>query len=104
MARPLTPAPGRSAFWPAHHVTTIEGRGTPAEPHPLQRAFLEEQAGQCGYCLSGIIISAKALLDHNPSPTRAEIVAVLDKHLCRCGAHTRIITAVQKTAAMGTPA
>jgi nicotinate dehydrogenase subunit A len=87
-----------------HHVTTIEGLGTPAEPHPLQRAFLEEQAGQCGYCLSGIIISAKALLDHNPSPTRAEIVAVLDKHLCRCGAHTRIVTAVQKTAAMGTPA
>jgi nicotinate dehydrogenase subunit A len=85
-------------------VTTIEGLGTPQEPHPLQRAFLEEQAGQCGYCLSGIIISAKALLDRNSSPTRADIVAALDKHLCRCGTHTRIIKAVQKAAAMGAPA
>ncbi len=85
-------------------VTTIEGLGTPDNPHPLQRAFLEEQAGQCGYCLSGIIISAKALLDRNPSPTRAEIVAALDKHLCRCGTHTRIIAAVQKAAFMGAPA
>ena len=87
-----------------HIVTTIEGLGTPKEPHPLQHAFLEEQAGQCGYCLSGIIISAKALLDRNPSPTRADIVAALDKHLCRCGTHTRIIKAVQKAAAMGAPA
>ena len=79
-------------------VTTIEGLGTPDAPHPLQRAFLEEQAGQCGYCLSGIIISAKALLDRNPLPSRADIVAALDKHLCRCGTHTRIIAAVQKTA------
>jgi nicotinate dehydrogenase subunit A len=82
-------------------VTTIEGLGSPAAPHPLQRAFLEEQAGQCGYCLSGIIISAKALLDRNPRPTRADIVAALDKHLCRCGTHTRIIAAVQKAAGMG---
>jgi nicotinate dehydrogenase subunit A len=81
-------------------VTTIEGLGTPEAPHPLQRAFLEEQAGQCGYCLSGIIISAKALLDRTPRPTRGEIVAALDKHLCRCGTHTRIITAVQKAALM----
>ncbi len=85
-------------------VTTIEGLGTPAAPHPLQRAFLEEQAGQCGYCLSGIIITAKALLDRNPHPTRGDIVAALDKHLCRCGTHTRIIAAVQKAAAMGAPA
>jgi nicotinate dehydrogenase subunit A len=85
-------------------VTTIEGLGTPENPHPLQRAFLDEQAGQCGYCLSGIIISAKALLDRNPSPTRADIVAALDKHLCRCGTHTRIIAAVQKAALMGAPA
>lgn len=87
-----------------HSVTTIEGLGTPIEPHPLQRAFLEEQAGQCGYCLSGIIVSARALLDRNPSPTRAEIVDALDKHLCRCGTHTRIIKAVQRAAAMGAPA
>jgi len=79
-------------------VITIEGLGTADAPHPLQRAFLEEQAGQCGYCLSGIIISAKALLDRAPLPSRAEIVAALDKHLCRCGTHTRIIAAVQKAA------
>jgi nicotinate dehydrogenase subunit A len=84
-------------------VTTIEGLGTPETPHPLQRAFLEEQAGQCGYCLSGIIISAKALLDRNAKPSRADIVAALDRHLCRCGTHIRIIAAVQKAALMGAP-
>ncbi|HTI82363.1 MAG TPA: (2Fe-2S)-binding protein [Acetobacteraceae bacterium] len=81
-------------------VTTIEALGTPAAPHPLQQAFLDEQAGQCGYCLSGIIMSAKALLDRNPSPSRAEIVQALDKHLCRCGAQPRILRAVEKAAAM----
>ena len=81
-------------------VTTIEGLGSAARPHPLQQAFLDEQAGQCGYCLSGILISAKALLDRNPSPTRAEIAAALDKHLCRCGAHPRILRAVEKAAGM----
>jgi nicotinate dehydrogenase subunit A len=86
------------------HVTTIEGLGASQAPHPLQRAFLHQQAGQCGYCLSGIIISAKALLDRNPRPTRADIVAALDNHLCRCGAHTRIIAAVQQAAEMGAPA
>lgn len=88
-------------------VTTLEGMGTPDHLHPLQRAFLEEQAGQCGFCLSGILVSAKALLDRNPSPTRADIVAALDKHLCRCGAHPRILRAVEKAAAMireGVPA
>ena len=65
----------------------------------LQQAFLEEQAGQCAYCLSGIIMSAKALLDRNPAPTRDDIVAALDKHLCRCGAHPRILRAVEKAAA-----
>jgi len=80
-------------------VTTVEGLGTPDDPHPLQRAFQDEQAGQCGYCLSGILISAKALLDRNPRPSRTDITAVLDKHLCRCGTHTRIIRAVQKAAA-----
>jgi nicotinate dehydrogenase subunit A len=81
-------------------VTTIEGIGSAAKPHPLQQAFLDEQAGQCGYCLSGILMSAKALLDRNPSPTRADIVTALDKHLCRCGAHPRILRAVEKAAAM----
>jgi nicotinate dehydrogenase subunit A len=79
-------------------ITTIEGLGSVARPHPLQQAFLDEQAGQCGYCLSGIVISAKALLDRNPSPTRADIVAALDKNLCRCGAHPRILRAVEKAA------
>jgi nicotinate dehydrogenase subunit A len=96
-ARELATVAGRS-------VTTIEGLGSPDAPHPLQRAFLEEQAGQCGYCLSGIIITAKALLDRNPEPSRADIVAALDKHLCRCGTHTRIIAAVRRAAQMGAPA
>jgi nicotinate dehydrogenase subunit A len=81
-------------------ITTIEGLGTAEQPHPLQRAFLDEQAGQCGYCLSGIIMRAKALLDHNPSPTRGDIMRALDKNLCRCGAHPRILRAVEKAAAM----
>jgi nicotinate dehydrogenase subunit A len=81
-------------------VTTIEGIGTAAAPHPLQTAFLDEQAGQCGYCLAGIIMSAKALLDRDPSPSRADIVAALDQHLCRCGAHPRILRAVEKAAAL----
>ena len=80
-------------------VTTVEGLGTPEKPHPLQQAFLEEQAGQCGYCLSGILISAKALLDRNPSPSRAEIARALDDNLCRCGTHNRILRAVEKAAA-----
>lgn len=79
------------------HVTTIEALGG---NHPLQHAFLDEQAGQCAYCLSGIIMSAKALLDRNPSPSRDDIVTALDKHLCRCGAHPRIIRAVVKAASM----
>ncbi len=79
-------------------VVTIEGLGTRAHPHPLQQAFLDEQAGQCGYCLAGILISAKALLDRNPSPTRREITAVLDDNICRCGSHARILRAVERAA------
>lgn len=81
------------------NVTTIEGLGSAAKPHPLQQAFLDEQAGQCGYCLGGILMSAKALLDRKPDPTRADIVEALDKHLCRCGAHQRILRAVERAAA-----
>jgi len=81
-------------------VTTVEGLGTPDRPHPLQRAFLDEQAGQCGYCLSGILISAKALLDKNPKPTRAEIAKALDDNICRCGSHNRILRAVERAAAL----
>jgi nicotinate dehydrogenase subunit A len=75
-------------------IVTIEGLGTRERPHPLQRAFLDLQAGQCGYCLSGILISAKALLDGNPAPTRSEIAAALDENICRCGSHNRILRAV----------
>ena len=81
------------------HVTTVEGLGSAEQPHPIQQAFLDEQAGQCGYCLSGIVMSTKALLDRNLRPGRAEIVAALDKHLCRCGAHQRILRAVERAAA-----
>lgn len=79
-------------------VLTIEGLGTPERPHPLQQAFLDEQAGQCGYCLAGILISAKALLDDNPSPSRREIALALDDNICRCGSHARILRAVEHAA------
>ena len=81
-----------------HAVETIEGIGDDTGLHPLQQAVLDEQAGQCGYCLSGIIMRAKALLDENPKPSRAEIVAALDRNLCRCGTHTRILRAIDKAA------
>ncbi len=76
-------------------VETIESLGE----HPLHKAFLDEQAGQCGYCLSGIMMTAKALLDANNNPGRTDIVTALDSNLCRCGAHPRIIRAVEKAAA-----
>ena len=81
------------------NILTIEGLGTPERPHPLQQAFLDEQAGQCGYCLSGILLSAKALLDRNPAPSRREIALALDDNICRCGSHHRILRAVEKAAA-----
>ncbi|WP_211862852.1 (2Fe-2S)-binding protein [Neoroseomonas soli] len=80
-------------------VTTVEGLGTPETPHPLQRAFLGEQAGQCGFCLSGILVAAAALLARDPDPEDAAIRAALDPHLCRCGSHNRIIRAVRRAAA-----
>ena len=79
-------------------VTTVEGLSGTAGSHPLQQALLDEQAGQCGYCLSGILISAAALLASNPKPSRADIIAALDPHLCRCGIHNRVVRAVQKAA------
>lgn len=80
-------------------ITTVEGLASGGTLHPLQQAFLNEQAGQCGYCLSGILISAAALLSKNPKPSRGDIIAALDPHLCRCGIHNRVIRAVQKAAA-----
>jgi nicotinate dehydrogenase subunit A len=80
------------------HVTTIEGLGDREKPHPLQKAFIAEQAMQCGYCASGIMTTAAALLSENPSPTRDEIKAALSGHLCRCGAQPRMIRAVERAA------
>ena len=77
-------------------VTTLEGLGTVGKLHPLQQAFIEEQAAQCGYCINGMIMSAKALLDENPRPTEAQVREGLAGNLCRCGTHGRIIRAVLK--------
>jgi len=80
-------------------VTTIEGLGNPQSPHPLQRAFIAEQALQCGYCVSGIIMSAAALLRRNPDPSIADVKSALDRNLCRCGSHNRMVRAVLRAAA-----
>jgi len=85
-------------------VTTIEGLGTTQAPHPLQRAFIAEQALQCGYCVSGILMSAAALLKRNPNPTNMDVRIALDRNLCRCGSHNRMVRAVLRaTAEMQTP-
>ena len=83
----------------AKAVTTLEGLGSPDAPHPIQQAFLVEQAFQCGYCLSGIMMTAAALLAGNPDPSDSAIRAALDRHLCRCGSQARIIRAVKRAAA-----
>jgi len=75
-------------------ITTLEGVGTDAKPHPLQTAFIAEQAMQCGYCINGMIMSAKALLDKNPQPSDAQIREALAGNLCRCGSHNRIVRAI----------
>jgi nicotinate dehydrogenase subunit A len=80
-------------------ITTLEGLGTAERPHPLQAAFIAEQAAQCGYCTAGMIVSAASLLNSNPQPSEAQIRAALDRNLCRCGTHDRIIRAVQRAAA-----
>ncbi len=80
-------------------VTTIEGLGNPQKPHPLQRAFIAEQALQCGYCVSGILMTAAALLKRNPTPSNADVRAALDRNLCRCGSHNRMVRAVLRAAA-----
>jgi nicotinate dehydrogenase subunit A len=95
---PLSAAEGRE-------VTTIEGLngeglGGKAATHPLQQAFVEEQAGQCGYCLTGIIMGAASLLARNRSPTEAQIRSELDIHLCRCGAYDRILRAIRRASEM----
>ena len=79
-------------------VTTLEGLGTTKKLHPLQKAFIDEQALQCGYCINGMIMTAKALLDANPRPTDDQIKEALAGNLCRCGTHTRILRAVKRAA------
>jgi nicotinate dehydrogenase subunit A len=80
-------------------ITTLEGLGSVAHPHPLQAAFIEEQAAQCGYCMNGMIMSSKVLLDKNPHPTDDDIRKALDPNLCRCGSHLRVIRAVKRASA-----
>jgi nicotinate dehydrogenase subunit A len=79
-------------------ITTIEGLGSLAKPHALQQAFIQEQAAQCGYCISGMIMSAKELLDRNPRPSEQDVRTALEGNLCRCGTHNRIINAVLRAA------
>ena len=79
-------------------ITTLEGLGTTDRPHPLQRAFVGEQAAQCGYCINGMIMSAKALLDRNPRPSENDVRQALAANLCRCGTHNRIVRAVLRAA------
>jgi len=79
-------------------ITTLEGLGTIEKLHPLQRAFIEEQACQCGYCSNGMIMAAKALLEGNPRPSEQQIKQALNDHLCRCASHNRIVRAVQRAA------
>jgi nicotinate dehydrogenase subunit A len=83
-------------------VTTLEGLGTIDNPHPIQQAFIDEQAAQCGFCLSGVILTAKALLDKNPRATESQIQQAMSSVLCRCYAHTRIFRAIKRYAQGGT--
>lgn len=77
-------------------ITTIEGLGTPEHPHPVQQAFIDEQAAQCGYCINGMMISIAALLEKNAQPSDEELLVALDRHLCRCGTHMRILQAARR--------
>jgi nicotinate dehydrogenase subunit A len=79
-------------------ITTLEGLGTPEKPHPIQQAFIEEQAAQCGFCLSGVVLTAKAYLDQNPKANEAQIRQAMSGVLCRCFTHTRMVRAIMKYA------
>jgi nicotinate dehydrogenase subunit A len=93
----------RSCFYPissafGKEIVTLDGLGTPENPHRIQQAFIDEQASQCGYCLNGWIMASKALLDKNPHPTDAEINGALAGLVCRCGGHARMLRAVRRAA------
>ncbi|HZT02255.1 MAG TPA: (2Fe-2S)-binding protein [Steroidobacteraceae bacterium] len=79
-------------------IVTLEGLGTPEKPHPLQAAFIAEQAAQCGYCINGMIMQAASLLKHSPRPSREDIKQALNDNLCRCGTHMRIVRAIERAA------
>ena len=96
--RPMASCDLPISFVADKKVTTVEGLEKAGQPHPVQKALLEEQAAQCGYCMSGITISASALLAENPHPSDDQIRKALDKHLCRCGSHNRVVRAVRKAA------
>ena len=96
--RPVFSCIMASAAAQGRAVTTLEGLGTIDHPGPLQRAFIDEQAAQCGYCIPGMIMRAHALLQRKPSPSDAEIRAALQPNLCRCGTHIRIVAAVRRAA------
>jgi nicotinate dehydrogenase subunit A len=81
-------------------ITTLEGLGTVTQPHRLQKAFVDEQAAQCGFCMNGIIMTAKVLLDKTPDPTEADIRRALNGNLCRCGSHVRVLKAIQRAASV----
>lgn len=81
-----------------HEITTLEGLGSTENPNPLQQAFIDEQAAQCGYCISGMIMAGQALLDENPAPDREAIKEALNGNLCRCGTHMRIVRAIEAAA------
>jgi nicotinate dehydrogenase subunit A len=81
-------------------ITTLDGLGTREKPHPVQVAFIEEQAAQCGYCLNGMVMEATAFLSRNPSPSEADIRSALARNLCRCGAHVEIVKAVKRAATL----
>lgn len=83
-----------------HEITTLEGLGTRGALHPVQQAFIDEQAAQCGYCLNGMIMTAKALLDRNPHPDAEAVRRELSRNLCRCGTHVEILRAVQRAAVL----
>ena len=83
---------------PGHDITTIEGLGSAEAPGRLQQAFIDEQAVQCGYCINGIIMSAQALLIANPQPNDEQIIEALDRNLCRCGTHVRVLRAIKRVA------
>jgi len=87
------------AALPGRQIRTVEGLGTADAPGPVQRAFIEEQAAQCGYCIAGMVMRAQALLDANPAPSEAETRAHMAPNLCRCGTHVRILRAVRRAAA-----